>query len=251
MQIRQGNGRLKRLSVNLIDQVHTGIDICTVYAALRIVKPEKMFRAAVRMPSVRFRSLSPSGISCTQRSGKGRILSVGFRLPAHSGIPGDVQHRRENLCDAERQLLSGHDRADLLLQLRIKRRAAVHAGRKTGAVLNERAAQSLHMEDGRDMMFAALHDHRLQPLLPRGRLLRSLAHPEPQCADLTHAVGNKVPECILPALESHHTDDLAHLFVQTHPRKKILRPLLGRQRRIEIFHTVSCHVRTLHKKKIS
>ena len=126
-------------------------------------------------------------------------------------------------------LLLGHHRADLLLQFRMKARAPRDAGRQTDRLLDERAAQPLHVEDRRDMVGAVLHDHPLHCPLPACRGLQRLQPPHFQGADLPDAEGRLCGDPVhVPVgfIKREHAVDLRHFFVQGHFPEKKLRPLL-------------------------
>ena len=92
--------------------------VCPVNGALGIMECQKMLRAGVR-PAPCGLSLHPFRIGAAHGRRQGGILPIGLALPAHPGIPGDVQHRGQSLGNAHGPLLSAYDTANPLLQLRV------------------------------------------------------------------------------------------------------------------------------------
>ena len=180
------DGRLEGLAVDLPKQAGRCIAVGAMDAALGIVEPQKVLRHTVGLTAGGFRLLTAMYISYAQRTCQCGILSVCFALTAHAGIPGDIQHRCKDVCHAAGYLLTADDAGDPFLQLRIPAGASGDTGGEAGRILNERAAQALHMENRRDTVRAVVHDDLLHAALPCSGFLQRQAGAHLQRADFTH-----------------------------------------------------------------
>ena len=208
--------RLEGLGVDLPQEPWRRVAVGAVDAALGVVEGQEMLGHTLRPSACCLGVLDAAGIGCAEGCGQGRVLAIALALPPHTRVAGHVQHGSKDVRDAAGGLLTADGLGDLLFQLRIPARAAGDPGGKAGAVLQKRAAEALHVEDGRDLVRRVPHDELLHPTLPRGTVLQGLNPPHLQGADLADTEGDLRgdPIKVLGVFpEGKHAAQLRHFLV--------------------------------------
>ena len=209
--------RLEGLGVDLPQEPWRRVAVGAVDAALGVVEGQEMLGHALRPSACRLGVLDAAGIGYAEGGGQGRVLAVALALTPHAGVAGHVQHRSKDLRDAAGGLLTADSPRDFRFQFRVPARAPGDPGRKAGGILQKRAAQPLHVEDGRDLVGRVCHDDLLHPPLPCGAFLQRITPPHLQGADLADSEGHLGgdPVKILRVLpEGEHAAQLRHFLVQ-------------------------------------
>ena len=188
-QLRPTDGRLEGFPVNFLQKTFRRVAVSPVNTTGGIVESQEMLRHRLGAPAGIFALLNTSGVGHSQSGSQGRILPVGFSLTPHAGVPGNIQHRSENMGDSAGRLLAADNSADLLLQLWIPACPPADARGKTDGILDEGSAETFHMENGGDMMGTVLHHQLLHIRLPVHYLIQRLHPPHLQRTDLPDTAG--------------------------------------------------------------
>ena len=223
---------LERLAVDFPQKSWRRVAVGAVDAALGVVEGQKMLGHALRAPSRGLGASDAACISGAEGGSQGRVLAVALALTAHAGVAGDVQHRGEDLRDAAGGLLTADGLGDLFLQVRVPARTPGDPGGKAGRILNEGAAEALHVEDGGDAVRGLCNHDLLHSPLPGRTFLQRLDPPQLQRTDLTDAVKRlrRDPVHVLRQFpKGEHAAHLCHLLVQAQVSEQRLGALFRRK----------------------
>ena len=109
------NGCLKRLGINFTQFTRGNDCLCRMDSTLSCHKPKKMFAAGTHTMFI----LQAFHIGCPHRSGKGRVLTVGFSHTTKARVTADIEHRSQRMTDSHSASLSGNAGCHFLLLLRV------------------------------------------------------------------------------------------------------------------------------------
>ena len=137
--------------------------------------------------------------------------------------------------------LTAYNLTDFPFQLGIPAGTAANARGEAGGILKHGTAETLHVENSRNVMGRGSHHRLLIGPLEGSAVIRRVEHPHFQHAHLTDAIGDEGRH---PGQGGHilceHAAELSHFLFQAHFAQKIFCPLLGGQGRVQVlFHNTN------------
>ena len=198
-----------------------------VLAARAAVEAQKVLGDAFDVEGAAFACLHAESVTNAHAGDERFVLAVAFVTAAEARIAGDIENGRKDVRDAHLSRLVPHRFADGVFELAVEGRAARHARREAGGIGKEQPAETLHMEDGGDVMGRAFDDFLLDVVAAGDAVLvRNAA--EFERGDDADAVGEALVTIFEVLFAGEHVAvDLRHLFVEGEVFEKVLRAFAG------------------------